>query len=157
MIERRYTWKYGHGGVSAQVAGEVIKKIEDRDGEVTKESFLEESRPANSPTHKCFDWNDTEAAEKWRLHQAGQIIRDIQVEIIEDEKEPAKVPVFINTTPHGIRNEAKYKSVEIAVQDDEDYTVILDNAKREMRLFKKKYSMLKELRNVFAEIDKVIG
>ena len=30
---------------------------------------------ASSPIHDCFDWNDSEAAEKWRLNRRGSLCR----------------------------------------------------------------------------------
>lgn len=157
MIERKYSWKYGHGGVSAQVAGETIKKIEDRDGVITSEAFLDESRPEDAPTHNCFDWNDSEAAEKWRLWQAGQVIRDIVVTIVDSDKEqePIKTPMFVNTSIKG-SNKAYYTSTETALVDDVLRDNVLNNAKAELRAFRKKYERLKELSNVFNEIDKLL-
>lgn len=154
MIQRKYSWRYSHGGVSAQVAGEAIKRIEDRDGVVTAETFLEESRPEDSPTHKCFDWNDTEAAERWRLFQAGQVIRDVIVTIVDSNNETIKTPMFVNTNTRAIQK-GRYVSTEVALIDTVMRETVLDNAKAELKSFKNKYAKLKELSGVFAEIDKL--
>ena len=63
VYEKKYSWRAGKS-VSAQVAGEVMEMIEKRDGELTKEAFLEESRPEDSPTHGLFEWDDAVASEK---------------------------------------------------------------------------------------------
>lgn len=136
------------------MAGETIKKIEDRDGIVTREALLEESRPEDAPTHKCFEWNDTEAAEKYRLWQAGQVIRDIVVTIIDTdkEKEPIKAPMFVNTADRSTQK-ARFTSVDRAFNDKEMRDTVLRNALTELRMFRNKYGQLKELRDVFKEID----
>ena len=156
MIERKYSWRYGHGEVSAQAAGETIKKIEDRDGIITREALLEESRPEDAPTHKCFEWNDTEAAEKYRLWQAGQVIRDIVVTIIDTDKEaePVRAPMFINTS---VRNteKARFVSTETALTNNELRSTVLENALSEFRMFRKKYGMLKELAKLFETFDEI--
>lgn len=41
-----------------------------RDTEITPEQVLEKARDEQSELHKCFEWNDSIAAEKYRLQQA---------------------------------------------------------------------------------------
>ena len=88
VYQKEYSWKVSHG-VPAQIAGEVMEKIEQRDGKLTKEAFLEESRPVDSPTHSCFEWDDGIAAEKFRLEQARHTINDIQVMQTDDYRRAA--------------------------------------------------------------------
>lgn len=154
MLNRQYSWRYGHG-VPAQVAGETIEKIEARDGEVTAKAFLEESRPEESPTHNCFEWDDTEAAERWRLWQANQTIRDLCVTIISDDKDsaPIKIPVFINTERTKVST-ARFMSIDSALEDREKRSVILQNALDELKAFERKYEKLSELSEVFAAANK---
>lgn len=156
MLQRQYSWRYGHGGVSAQVAGETIEKIEARDGVVTKEAFLEESRPEESPTHACFEWDDTEAAEKWRLWQAGAVIRDICVTVASDdeEKTPIKTPVFVNTVARNVAP-ASFVSIDTALENKAYRDTVLDNALKELHWFERKYKRLTELEGIFSEISKI--
>lgn len=146
---KKYAWKHGKGnGVSAQVAGEVMEKIERRDGQVTKEAFLEESRPEDSPTHNLFEWDDTIAAEQYRLHQSQLAILDIVVTIEKDETKQ-KAPAFVNVV---VRNEkAKYNSVDIVMADEEKRKMALKNAFAELTAFENKYGMYQELSGVFTE------
>src|SRR3990167_2796543 len=71
----------------ALLIGETLEKINERDGNMTARALLEEARPENSPVHHLFEWSDTEAAEKWRLHTASRIIIYLEVKIIGGEKE----------------------------------------------------------------------
>lgn len=153
MIERRYKWRFSHG-VPADVVGDVISGIESRDGVVTKRSFLEESRPEDAPTHNCFEWNDSEAAEKWRLWQAGQIIRDLVVTVVSDDEEQVSTPMFVNVE-ESRRNEAVFISTETAMLDDEQRKKVLANALKELKIFKDKYSKLKELQGIFQAIEEI--
>ena len=153
VYEKKYSWRAGKN-VSAQVAGEVMEKIEKRDGVVTKESFLEESRPKNSPTHKLFEWDDSVAAEKFRLHQSAMAIRDIVVTIVKSEEEQHKSPAFVNVVS-GLSNKAEYKSIGVAMMDEDERSVILENAFEEFKRFEDKYKSLKELSNVFDEMHRV--
>ena len=44
----------------------------------------------NSELHKCFDWDDTTAAEKWRIHTARIICCSLKVVVKRKKKEPTK-------------------------------------------------------------------
>lgn len=157
MIEKRYTWKFNHG-VPAHVAGDVILAIEKRDGSVTKASLLEASRPEDSPTHKCFEWDDHKAAEQWRLNQAGAIIRDLQIEYVDSESdsEPTVIPMFVNVKPSGLLDEGVYKSAEIAVRNENDNATIISNAIRDLEKFKKKYETIASLKGIISDINSAI-
>lgn len=149
VYEKKYSWRAGHGQVSPETAGKVLEAIEERDGAVTAESFLNESRPEDSPTHGCFEWNDSIAAEKYRLHQSQRAILDLVVEIkTEDEK--IKKPAFVNVNSGGV---ASYNNVIYAFSVEESKNNVLANAFRELEAFKKKYSSLTEMEGVIEAIE----
>ena len=152
VYEKKYSWRAGKS-VSAQVAGEVMEKIEKRDGVLTKESFLEESRPVDSPTHKLFEWDDTVAAEKFRLEQSRMAIQDIVVTIVKTDNEPIKRHAFVNVVA-GKHNKAEYSNVEVAMSDETKRKAVLQNALNELKTFEQKYSDYKELEGVFREFHK---
>ena len=146
---RKYSYRHGKVGASAQTVGETLERIEKRDGVVTKEAFLEESRPENSPTHNMFEWDDTVAAEKYRLEQSRMIIADVVV-TVERESKPRKVAGYVNVTL-GKHNKAEYNSIGIAMEDTEKRKAVLSNAFDELKTFENKYSEYQELAGVFAE------
>lgn len=150
MVYKKYSYKHGKAGASAQTVGETLERIEARDGAVTKEAFLEESRPEDSPTHAMFEWNDGIAAEKYRLEQSRWIIADVVVTIEREEEPVKKVAGFVNVT-HGKHNKAEYNSIEIAMEDEDKRKAVLSNAFDELRAFEAKYSEYQELAGVFAE------
>lgn len=152
MVYKKYSYKHGKVGASAQTVGETLERIEQRDGAITKEAFLEESRPKDSPTHNMFEWDDTVAAEKYRLEQSRLIIADVVVTIERDE-EPKKVAGFVNVT-YGKHNKAEYNSIDVAMQDDSKRNAILANAFEELKAFEIKYGEYSELAGIFAEAHK---
>lgn len=59
---------------------ELIRKLVDKKlapNERTPENILELATPEESPLHKYFTWEDSIAAHKYRLGQAGRILRVI--------------------------------------------------------------------------------
>lgn len=155
VYEKKYSWRAGKS-VPAQVAGEVMEMIEKRDGVLTKEAFLDESRPENSPTHKLFEWDDTIAAEKFRLEQSRIAIQDIVVTVITKADEPQKVHAFVNVTK-GKANKAEYSNIQVAMSDDAKRSAVLANAFMELEQFENKYGIYSELAGVFNEAHKAMA
>ena len=152
MVYKRYSWRVHHG-VPAEVAGKVMEEIQERDGEVTKEAFLEESRPEDSPTHGCFEWDDSVAAERFRLHQSQMCILDLVVRVEKvNEDKPRKAPAFINVSSE---KKARYTDIEQALSKEDSRRIVLQNALKELETFREKYEGLVELTDVFAAIIEV--
>ena len=143
-------------GVSAQIAGEELEKIEARDGEITPGAVVDAARPEGSALHKCFEWNDAKAAEQYRLTQASTLIRCIVVKPEEEEiKEPVRMFVNCNPTDDGQKRSGSYINFRSAFEDPESRAVVIANAKHELQVFRAKYSKLNELAKVFKAIDEL--
>lgn len=156
MVYKKYSWRVSHNA-SAQTVGETLERIEARDGIITREAFLEESRPETSPTHGCFEWDDSVAAEKYRLNQSSAIIRDIKVTISGDNSEPVRTMAFLNIKPNPTAQTAEYQSADIAISATDTRQIILQNALDELNRFRVKYRELVELSGVFDEIEKAMA
>jgi len=63
-----------------------IKCLEDSKGRITPKQVLETAKDKKSPLHSYFEWDDTEAAYKWRIEQARELIRRVKIEIVIEEK-----------------------------------------------------------------------
>lgn len=116
----------------------------------TCKQIVEKAKDRNTELHKCFEWDNEIAADKYRLQQAGLIIRNLVITRVEEEKEQ-KTPLrmFVST---GERTGA-YKPVKSVVRVQSEYENLLERAYSELRAFKNKYSMLKELDEILALID----
>ena len=56
-----------------------LQKLYDENHRLTPAIVLAEAKDPDSPLHPLFEWSDHEAAEKWRLQQARQLIRSVRV------------------------------------------------------------------------------
>ena len=150
-----YQWKMKSlYKVSAQTTGEKIEEIIQQYGAVTKENFLEASRPADSVTHNLFEWDDTKAAEKYRLHQSNMIINSLTVQVnVENRATPITTRAFVNIQKEDGRQKAEFLRIDTAFSDMECKTIVLANAIQELREFRKKYETYSELSQVFEAID----
>ena len=141
-----YQWKLPIFPVNAQEAGAEIERIGKQAGKITPETVLEQSRGADAVLHKCFDWDDASAAEKYRRDQAQDILANLVTVAVHGTQTDTPVRVFVN-----IQNE--YRSIE-EVSINNDYTnEMLKAALKELVCFKQKYATLKALSGVFAQID----
>jgi len=52
-----------------------LQAIRDEHGSLTPALVVEVARNPGHPLHSRFEWDDSVAAEKWRLEQAGQLLR----------------------------------------------------------------------------------
>ena len=74
--------------VIVQRAGERLATLAHRnDGDLTPAQIVEDARPPESLLHPCFEWDDTKAADSYRLSQAGYLVRAIVTPYGEDEEE----------------------------------------------------------------------
>ena len=150
-----YLNNYKYFKVPAQVVGEQLEKIELKYGEITKENFLNESRSKTSPTHALFEWNDSIAAEKYRLEQAGQVIRMITVSIsAADNEEPKTIRAFVNSQPDNI-TKGRFINILSGMNNEETRRVIIANAMAELKQFEKKYALYTEFTEVITAINKL--
>lgn len=138
--------------VPAQVVGEELEKIEAKEGELTKENVLKAARAKSSKIHKCFEWDNEKAAEKFRLHQANLLIDSVVV--IYDEAPDTEVRAFVNI---GDNAQGRFISVRSALENAESKDIVLARAIAELQAFKRKYENLSELSKVFSVIAELVA
>lgn len=148
----KYSWSGIERPVSAEKVGEHLRKLEKQYGEVTRETFLESARPADSPMHSLFEWNDTVAAEKYRLHQANVIIASIRVTVTEEERPPVTLRGFVQDR----KVSPGYLNIERALSEEDKRARVLEQAKKELSWFVEKYKAFSELADVISAITEYL-
>ena len=143
-----YKWKScSYIKADAQLAGEQFAQLAQTDEGLTPQSVLDANRDEGTPLHDSFEWDDSAAAEKYRINQAGHFIRCIlKVSESETKEEPHRA-FFITTEVH------RYEPIEEIISIHTKYEKLLDTAYSELLVFKRKYESLKELKPMFDFID----
>lgn len=118
-------------------------------GGLTAKKVLEFARPKYSPLHQYFEWDDSVAAEKYRLLQARRIIISIEVEIEGIKYRKYTTPVFIEET-----GQRSYVDISIARKSPEIWNQILQIALDEITLWKTKYEHLIQLKPIMKAIKR---
>jgi hypothetical protein len=126
--------------------------LKQNKGELTPKDVVDDARNSNSPLHSFFEWDDSAAAEEYRLQQARGLIRSV-VAIYTRPDAPAvrtKAMVHINEpgAPH-------YREAVQAMSASKTRKMVLQRAWSELQSWKKRYADLKEFSELVPVIDEV--
>ena len=137
------TWAFPHKGDAEKCYRECQTL-----SEITPENVLDLARDENTELHKCFEFDDTIAGEKYRLIQARDIIRHFVIKYKNDGGEEQKIRTFQITTATN-----HYEPTRVIMKNPNEYAALLSRAKEELRNIKRRYKTLAELEEVFEAID----
>lgn len=135
---------------NAEICADEVASIGEA---VTPKDVVNYARNPNTELHKCFEWDDAIAAEKYREHTARVLIRSFTFEHIDKETEE-RTPIRIFSHDS---EENTYKQTTRMVIVEDKYALLLQNAKRELDKFRKKYEILSELEEIIEDISKILG
>jgi len=156
----KFAWTAGSRiKINAQDAGERLQHLrKKRRGYVMASDVVKDAKNPDSPLHDHFDWNDTEAARKWRLDQAGYLLRSITV-VYEDDGVGNRQPVrsFVRVHHPDDMENVGYEDTKIAMSDDRLRLQVLTQAKQELKVWTRRYRRLTEFASVVAEADAVLA
>lgn len=158
MAIRKVTWGNKSFKGNAEIVANEIESIqfksEDEDAKAHEILRYAETHE-DSELHRCFTWDNGEAAHKWRVHEARQIVCNLVIKYIpNDEKEkPVTIRWAFRTSTTG-----GYKKTEVIIQKPDEKKRLLEMAKAELLAFKHKYSVLSDndlMRKVFLAIEEL--
>lgn len=117
-----------------------LHAIRDTAGELTPRVVVDVARDPGHPLHNRFEWDDSVAGEKYRLHQARELIR-IAVEFVDGTDGPVKVRSF-----HSVNrvDGPTYEPVADIKTDPFMSKLVLQAAEREWKSLYQKYAHLAE-------------
>lgn len=140
----KVTWKPYASNFHKADAQKCFEEMGDTD--ITPEKVLEIAKDENTELHKCFEWDDGIAAEKYRLSQARQIITFLIVH--DDNKENEPLRVFQISSEKQV-----YQPIKMFLENESEYKILLKRAKTELVNIRNRYKQLSELEEVFTAID----
>jgi len=149
------TPKKNPGFVTNKDTINALRSLCDASGGVLKpETVVDAARDPESPLHRHFEWDDSVAAEQWHIIQARTLLR-ISVEYISNDstETPSRVYVSLSTDQ---ADEGGYRLTTNVMSDEDLREILLRDARRDMELFKTRYSRLKELASVIRAMNDVI-
>jgi hypothetical protein len=135
--------------LTQEVIDEIITL--DESGELTAETLLERAKDKDSILHDFFEWNDSEAGIKYRLHQARILINEIKI-VVEDKV----ISGFENVSIVLEEGETKrvYKPVFQIMSNEEQRMQIIQRAIAHQEYWAEQYKQYSELAPIVAVIKK---
>ena len=130
-----------------------LKRIAKRnDGILTAEAVVEAASKEDNPLHSAFTWDNTEAAIKWRLHQARNIILRIKVEVSDVKEHTVTIREWASLTPDRLEDGGGYREVVRVMRNEDQRAQLLADALAELDRISEKYRTLSELAEVFEAV-----
>lgn len=152
MSQSAFSYVYKINGlhkVSADIAGQVCQELSESEDGLTPQKLVDVSRDVNHPLHCEFEWDDSVAAEAYRVVQAKQLIRDIT--IVKDESDKKDRGFVITPGQNHV-----YVPLHDALNNEVWKNNLLDAAKRDMIAFIAKYRRLTELTKVIEPMETLL-
>ena len=140
-------------GIFKANAEKVYEEINSIGEEYTPESIVEYAENPFTELHKCFEWDDEIAANKYRVEQARKICRCLVITTQTKSGETVAVRVISNSGEY----DNIYRPTVRMVKNEDQYLKLLQQAKVELIQFKKRYRIIRELDSIFEEIDSLIN
>lgn len=124
---------------------------------LTAESLLKKASKKSSSLYEFFDWDNSSAGDKWRLHQSRLLINEVKV-IVEDKELYAFENVTVSVTDRETNPKNRFTSREyfpvVEIMTNADYRKqIIQRALSEVKYWRERHSELVELKSIFCSID----
>lgn len=129
----------------------------ENNGDLVLQAIVDRSKPKSAPLHDEFEWNNPKAANQWRLYQARQVSKS--VEIIHDGAKPTRayesVKVIEIDAEEKPQEKRVFRHIDDIMADPVARADLLSQAIRDAVAWRRRYSGLQELAKVFAALDEV--
>jgi hypothetical protein len=136
------TEQNGPGEDAANNLRDVLMAIRAKRGALTAEIVVDEASDPTHPLHHRFTWDDSEAARKWRLHEAGNLLRVRYKADAGDDR--ADLRAFWVARDAKGQPTAVYEPIEEIIQDPFQRELMLRAMRRDWQSFKKRYQHMQE-------------
>lgn len=100
-----------------------LERLEDQAGRLTPSIVIEAAKDEQSPLHGYFEWDDSIAAENYRLEQARTLIRSVVLHIT-DEKTTFTCVRYVRDPKAGPKEQG-YRSIPSLVSDDQSAGLVV--------------------------------
>lgn len=139
---------------NARVRAELNRIAAKSGGILQPAAVVDAARPKSSPLHDRFDWNDSEAAAKYRIWQARQLI-SITLTVIDSQDANAPAEKMWVSLTSDRKADGGYRPLVRVLSDADMREQLLADALADLEVFRLKYGRLAELAKVFAAARKV--
>ena len=138
--------------MESKITAELKRIAEKNAGRLFPRDVVEEARPATSPLHNSFEWDDGKAAEAWRIEQARHLIQ-VSVTVLPGVSSPVRA--FVSLTSDR-RDAGGYLTIEAVLGKVDLKEKMLKDAAAELAIFISKFKGIQELVDVTESAKKFL-
>lgn len=132
-----------------------LEEIRHNEGGVLRaDAVVDAAQDPSSALHHRFQWNDTEAARKYRILQARWLIK-VAVTIIPSKGEDFEVQAYVSMHDDRKEEGGGYRAMVDVLSNADQRKKLLAEALKDFERFERKYKLVKALAPVFAAMRKV--
>lgn len=127
-----------------------LKTLVELHGKVTPQMVVDSAKSQKSQLHGCFEWDDSQAARKYRLAQATAMILSQKFVCELKEKKQSKLngkKIYVRKLLPEYDNERNFRNRIEALDNDENRKIIIE----------RKISVLRSWCNGVVDIDELQG
>ena len=134
--EVKLRFQRGGWGVSVDDVEAELEQLWSSHGkQLTPHIVVNAAKNPTSPLHKCFLWDEKQAAYGYQLDQARALLRDVQVQYADEEWEPKFVHCVIDKEPF-------YQKTEIVVKQLDEFQSATMTFSRQIRALRESIARL---------------
>lgn len=121
-----------------------LKALMDKDSRLSPKKVLDYAQDPGTALHKCFEWDDSKAAEKYRMDQARHLIRRVRVLVIQPPDIRIHARVF-HSLPgdRGKGPAGSYREIRSILASKQHTLEMLKMARQDAQTFIDKYNFLR--------------
>lgn len=97
------------------IRSELLRIMQNNGGMLSAVDVVKEAKSESSPLHKHFEWDDTEAATKWREEQARNLIRSVKITVLNEK--PVEFRAFVSLASDRVSG-AGYRHIEEVLNNE---------------------------------------
>jgi hypothetical protein len=141
-----------------EIVATSLRSMWEERARLVPEEVVDAAREPEHPLHGFFEWDDSEAAHRWRVWQAGQLIRSVQILVTattNGDSEEFKIREWIPARSVGVGH-GSYVPQDAINDSPERQERLLRQMRRDLAGIERRYKhqdfYYRELRRMAAEV-----
>ena len=144
----------------ANVAGEELERIKSKHGdEFTGRDVVDESRDEEAALHPVFEWDNDEAGERWREHQADSLVRSVRILPSEEGESASRAftSVRVKDAEGKATGKRVYRETTAVLAEPQTREEVLMECLQGLVRWRKRWHEYNELADSIEIVDDAIG
>jgi len=154
----RWKARFPNASIKVEVAYAEIMRIKAKNGGVVSpDALVVAAAKKYNPLHRLFTWDDTEAAKKFRLQEAGALLRSIEITYANMPAQPRRAFEVTQKKASGsVEKQTLYATAEEVATDPAAHAALISEAVRSLMTWRARFCYLQELSQLLAAIDRTL-